>query len=201
MSHYEYSNRFPSASILQFHNKIETINSMDEPLWADIDYSVDLDQDFDSYLAREWIDSFNVSCGDQVDSAKERAEDEAVPFLDADLANLDFVVDLEYLFTPCHLVPEVSPQPHSNSAAMPLILPATPVKPDLNAFTRRPEKRRFEECLSEFVGTQPMNMTKKGRKSFSAEGRKKTDQVRKAGACIRCKLLKTPVSLSKLPSR
>ena len=58
---------------------------------------------------------------------------------------------------------------------------------------KNPEKRRFEDCLSEFPGTLPVDIATKRRK-FSTEGRKKVGQVRKVGACILCKLMKTPVS-------
>ncbi len=61
------------------------------------------------------------------------------------------------------------------------------------ASTRRPEKRSFEDCLSEFVGTEPILKGTKRRERYSTEDRRKVDKVRKAGACIRCNLMETPV--------
>jgi hypothetical protein len=64
---------------------------------------------------------------------------------------------------------------------------------DLNA----QETRKFEDCLSEFAVAQANDKTTRRRKRFSNERRKEVDHIRKAGACIRCRLMKTAVSISK----
>jgi hypothetical protein len=78
----------------------------------------------------------------------------------------------------------------SNSSSL------SPIPPNNPSVTppKKTQKRRFEDYLSEFLGTQPVDTATK-RQKYSTEGRKKVWQVRKAGACIPCKLLKTPVSL------
>jgi hypothetical protein len=63
---------------------------------------------------------------------------------------------------------------------------------DLNA----QETRKFEDCLSEFAVAQANDKTTRRRKRFSNERRKEVDHIRKAGACIRCRLMKTAVSIS-----
>lgn len=168
---------------------------MDEYSWFDIDnHNADLDQDFfDAYLISEWIDSFDTPCSSN-DNAL--AEEKAATFCEGDFANSDFANDLEYIFTSCDLVPEVSPQPDNVSITAPLEWSSAPVQLAFNASPRRPEKRRFEEYLSEFVGIESVDKGPKGRKRYSTENRKKVEQVRKVGACIRCKLMKTPVAIS-----
>jgi hypothetical protein len=168
---------------------------MDESSWLSVDgYNTDLDRDFfDAYLVSEWIDSFELPCSTQGSTGNIMAEEAAI-FCDDAFANLDFANDREYLFTSYDRVPEASPQPDSVSTTIPLEWFSAPVKLAFNASPRRPEKRRFEECLSEFVGTESVNKVTTRRKRYSIENRKKVDQVRKAGACIRCKLMKTPVS-------
>lgn len=157
-------------------------------------YSVDLDQDFfDAYLVQEWIESFDVPYGGTVDSANAVAEGDAIPNPDVEFTSLDVASSLEDFFTTYDLVAEVDPQPES----IPGVETDTQSTQQLlHTVAARPQKRKLEECLSEFVGTRPTNATKKGRRPFSTEGKKKVDQVRKAGACIRCKLLKTQVSQS-----
>jgi hypothetical protein len=170
---------------------------MDESSWLDVDnYNTDLDLDFfDAYLVSEWIDSFELPCSRQVGTGNPMTEgDNAIFRDDNDFANSDFANDREYLFTSCDRVPEASPQPDSASTTTPLERFSAPVQLAFNASPTRSEKRRFEECLSEFVGTESVDKGTKRRKRYSTENRKKVDQVRKAGACIRCKLMKTPVS-------
>jgi hypothetical protein len=166
---------------------------MDESSWLDIDnYITDLGQDFfDAYLVSEWTDSFELPCSRQVSTGNVIAEEEAAIFCDDDFASLDFANDREYLFASCD---RVSPQPDSVSTTTPLERFSAPGQLAFNASPKQAEKRRFEECLSEFVGTESVDKGTKRRKRYSAENRKKVDQVRKAGACIRCKLMKTPVS-------
>ena len=58
-----------------------------------------------------------------------------------------------------------------------------------------PETGRFEDCLSEFAVTQAYDKITQRRKRFSKDRRKEVGHVRKAGACIRCRLTKTAVSI------
>ncbi len=170
---------------------------MDETSWLHGDYNnTDLDLDFfDEYMVSEWIDSFELPESIQADISNAAAEeDAAILYSDDEIANSNFVDDREYLFTSSTRVPEASPQPDNVSTTIPLERLPAPVQLASNASPRRPEKRSFEDCLSEFVGTEPVVKGTKCRKRYSTEDRKKVDQVRKAGACIRCKLMKTPVS-------
>jgi hypothetical protein len=169
---------------------------MDESSWFDLDnYNTGLDQDFfDEFLVSEWSDSFDLPSSKQVSAGDVMAEEEAAPFYDNDFANLNFANDQEYLFASCDRTPKASPQPHLFSHITPLGQFSSPVQLAFNASPRPSEKRRFEECLSEFVGTESVDEGAKRRKRYSPENRKKVGQVRKAGACVRCKLLKTPVS-------
>lgn len=61
------------------------------------------------------------------------------------------------------------------------------------------ETRKFEDCLSEFAVAQASDKTTRRRKRFSNERRKEVDDIRKAGACIRCRLMKTAVRISEIP--
>jgi len=63
------------------------------------------------------------------------------------------------------------------------------------------KRRRIEDYLLEFDGPQPANMERHRRSPFKPEKRKKVGDVRKAGACLRCRLLKRPVSNSVLLNR
>jgi len=58
-----------------------------------------------------------------------------------------------------------------------------------------PETRSFEDCLSEFVVAQANDKIVRRRKRFSNDRRKEVGHIRKAGACIRCRLTKTAVSI------
>ena len=170
---------------------------MDESSWLHVDnYNTDLDLDFfDEYMVSEWIDSFEFPDSIQADIRIATAEeDSAIIYNDDGIANSNFGDDREYLFTSSNRVPEASLEPDNVSKTTPLDHFSVPVQLASNPSPRRPEKRSFEDCLSEFVGTEPVVKGAKGRERYSTEDRKKVDQVRKAGACIRCKLLKTPVS-------
>jgi hypothetical protein len=170
---------------------------MNETSWLHVDnYNTDLDLDFfDDYMVSEWIDSFEFPDSIQADIRIATAEeDSAIIYNDDEIANSSFGNHQEYLFTSSNRVPEASPQPDNVSATTPLERFSAPVQLASNASPRRPEKRSFEDCLSEFVGTEPVVKGAKRRERYSTENRKKVDQVRKAGACIRCKLMKTPVS-------
>lgn len=59
--------------------------------------------------------------------------------------------------------------------------------------------RTFEEGLSQFAATQAVEKLSRHRKPFSSERRKEVDHIRKAGACIRCRLMKTSVSFIENP--
>jgi hypothetical protein len=177
---------------------------MDETLWPDAgSYDAGLldESFFDPLMLSEWIDSFDVTCGDQANSEIAMAEDEVVPFLN-DPSAADFTNDFPHFLLSYDVVPNVTITPQSGSvssessstALPPLQTSSTEIHPASSVSLRKPEKRRFEEYLSEFVGTEPMNKTTKGRKQLSSEARKKAYQVRKAGACIRCRLMKTPVN-------
>jgi hypothetical protein len=170
---------------------------MDESSWLHVDnYNTDLDLDFfDEYMVSEWIDSFELPESIQADISNAAAEeDHAILYNDDGIANSNFGDDREYLFTSITRVPEASLEPDNVSTTTPLDRFSVPVQLASNPSPRRPEKRSFEDCLSEFVGTEPVVKGAKRRERYSTEDRKKVDQVRKAGACIRCKLLKTPVS-------
>jgi hypothetical protein len=67
---------------------------------------------------------------------------------------------------------------------------------EFSAFYVDLNRRGLEGYLFEFEGPKPKNTSKKGRKPFSKERRKQVGQVRKAGACTRCRITKTPVSVS-----
>jgi len=60
----------------------------------------------------------------------------------------------------------------------------------------RQEVRQIEEFLGEFESAKPKLVGRNHRRAYRPEKRKKVEQVRKAGACLRCRLLKRPVSLS-----
>lgn len=179
---------------------------MDEYLWSEPGSHEAglLDQDvFDSFLVSEWIDSFDVPHTKPLNVQNSVAEDKTVPLLGGDPSTLDFANDFAHLVMSYDLNPDVTVTPRSQSVSSETVsvhLPPesclTQVNFTSNVPSRKPEKRKFEEYLSEFVGTQPVEKIARGRKRLSDEGRKKAYQVRKAGACIRCKLMKTPVSLS-----
>jgi hypothetical protein len=174
---------------------------MNESSWLHVDnYNIDLDLDFfDEYMVSEWIDSFELPDSIQADIRNAAAEeDAAILYNDDEIANANFGSDREYLFTSSTQVPEASPQPDNVSTTTPLDCFSVPVQLVSNPSPIRPEKRSFEDCLSEFVGTEPVVKGAKRRERYSTENRKKVDQVRKAGACIRCKLMKTPVSHLKM---
>jgi len=57
-------------------------------------------------------------------------------------------------------------------------------------------KRTFEECLFEFETSCPADLNSKRRKVFSSERRNKVRQVRKVGACVRCRIMKISVNPS-----
>jgi hypothetical protein len=55
---------------------------------------------------------------------------------------------------------------------------------------------QFTDCLHEFEGMPNRTAPRRRRKRFDPMRRKEVDQLRKVGACIRCRLTKTPVSLA-----
>ena len=64
---------------------------------------------------------------------------------------------------------------------------------ELSASPVGPGGKNLEDCLFEFEGPKPSNTSKKRRKPFSNKRRREVGQVRRAGACIRCRITKTPV--------
>jgi hypothetical protein len=60
------------------------------------------------------------------------------------------------------------------------------------------KKRKFEDGLSQFIGVKNPGRKTKQRKPFVPERRKEVDQVRKVGACLRCRITKTRVSTIEL---
>jgi hypothetical protein len=61
--------------------------------------------------------------------------------------------------------------------------------------SRTLETINFEDCVSEFSVAQAGDKITRRRKRFSNERRKEVDHIRKVGACIRCRLMKTAVSI------
>jgi hypothetical protein len=54
-------------------------------------------------------------------------------------------------------------------------------------------KRKLEDGLSQFVGVKNSGRKTRQRKSFAPDRRKEVDQVRKVGACLRCRITKARV--------
>jgi len=54
-------------------------------------------------------------------------------------------------------------------------------------------KQKLEDGLSQFVGVKHSGRKIKQRKSFEPDRRKEVDQVRKVGACLRCRITKAKV--------
>ena len=57
---------------------------------------------------------------------------------------------------------------------------------------------RFEDCLSELAVAQASDKITRRRKRFSIERKEEADNIRKATACIRCRLTKTAVSIGEV---
>jgi len=56
-----------------------------------------------------------------------------------------------------------------------------------------PGNRSLEDCLFNFKGPEPSKTDKRHRKSFSHKRRKEVRQVRRAGACMGCRIRKISV--------
>jgi hypothetical protein len=56
-------------------------------------------------------------------------------------------------------------------------------------------ERSLEDHLFEFEVPEPNKRDKRRRKPYSHKRRKEVGQVRRAGACMRCRITKTPVTL------
>jgi hypothetical protein len=54
-------------------------------------------------------------------------------------------------------------------------------------------QQRFTDCLHEFEGVPNQPPLRRRRKNFSSARRKEVEQLRKVGACIRCRLTKSSV--------
>ena len=59
-----------------------------------------------------------------------------------------------------------------------------------------PCQKRLQDCLYEFEGGPNTAPSRRKRRKFSSERRNEVYQIRKVGACIRCKLTKSSVSSS-----
>ncbi len=62
------------------------------------------------------------------------------------------------------------------------------------AITTSPKTADFQACLHEFDGGPKSISPRRKRKQFSTERRKEVSQLRKVGACLRCRLTKSKVS-------
>ena len=65
---------------------------------------------------------------------------------------------------------------------------ALPVPP----LPSRPKKRKVEDYQSEFIGPEPLQNERR-RRPYEKERRREVGMVRRVGACVRCKIMKTPV--------
>jgi len=75
--------------------------------------------------------------------------------------------------------------------------PGSPASKIQNVGTLAPKESRtgnLDEFLVEFEISRPTTLGRNHRRPYRPEKRKKVEQVRKAGACLRCRLLKRPVS-------
>ena len=98
---------------------------------------------------------------------------------------------------------------HTNSSssglATPLTLPESSTFPTqatcqpVPPLPKRSKKRRIEDFQSEFMGPQPFVNDKRRRQPYKTERRMEVGMVRQVGACIRCRIMKTPVSRVWLP--
>jgi hypothetical protein len=98
---------------------------------------------------------------------------------------------------------------HTNSSSSGLATPLTPPDPSsfptqatcqpVSPLPKRPKKRRIEDFQSEFMGPQPVVPDKRRRQPYKNERRMEVGMVRQVGACIRCRIMKTPVSRIWLP--
>jgi hypothetical protein len=170
---------------------------MDEFSWLDgDDYNAELDLDmFDAYLASEWIDSFELPCSSDAGSGNVTTGDETDHFYEYGLTNLYFVSHQVNIAANFDRAPDANHQLDSILAPTPLQHVPTTVQAAFNGSPGPTTPPSFEQCLSEFVVTVPVDDgTRCRRKRYSSEKRKKVGQVRKAGACLRCRLMKTRVS-------
>ena len=90
----------------------------------------------------------------------------------------------------------------TNSSSSGLATPLTPaeslistaqVKPVPPPRPKRPKKRRLEDYQSEFMGPEPEQTERRRRQPYEEERRVQVGMIRQAGACVRCKIMKTPV--------
>jgi hypothetical protein len=82
-----------------------------------------------------------------------------------------------------------TPSTAPENSISPIQRNALPVPP----LPRRPKKRRLEDYQSEFMGPEPVQNERR-RRPYQEERRMEVGMVRQVGACIRCKIMKTPVS-------
>lgn len=92
---------------------------------------------------------------------------------------------------------------HTNSSTSGLATPLTPpessVSPAQNvcnpvpSLPRRPKKRPIADYQLEFMGPAPLQAEKRRRQPYETQRRMEVGMIRQVGACIRCKIMKTPV--------
>lgn len=159
--------------------------------WQDIDTELDsymYDQSFTLYsqpsptLDSGYLqDQFFLVSENPVTSFEEHT----TPII-VDHTNKDFSV---FGKNPTHsedqIEPESPPEPCQiitlESAETPVSLPGSQ------------KKRKFEDGVSQFVGVEHPSRKMRQRKPFEPERRKEVDQVRKVGACIRCRITRSRV--------
>jgi hypothetical protein len=84
--------------------------------------------------------------------------------------------------------------PRGSQSSMKSESPTSKMKNAATPPTRDPRMGILDEFLVEFEIFRPTTLGRNHRRSYRPEKRRKVEQVRKAGACLRCRLLKRPVS-------
>ena len=79
----------------------------------------------------------------------------------------------------------------------PSISPAQMASEPLAPLLERRKKRRMEDYQLEFMGPQPVQNEKRRRQPYQTMRRIEVGMIRQLGACIRCKIMKTPCSSGK----
>jgi hypothetical protein len=92
---------------------------------------------------------------------------------------------------------------HTNSSSSGLATPLTPPESSISpaqaackpvaSLPRVPKKRRMEDYQLEFMGPEPVQAEKRRRQPYKTDRRMEVGWIRQVGACIRCKIMKTPV--------
>ena len=82
-----------------------------------------------------------------------------------------------------------TPSNLAESSISPTQVSCKPVPP----LPKRPKKRTLEDCQSEFMGPNPVSGERRRRRPYEQKRRIEVGMTRQVGACIRCKIMKTPV--------